>query len=178
MKSRVRGAQQRNEQAMEAHVERLMADNSFAVLRTRRARVALVVVASLLIVLMVPAWTLAGSIVGILAAVAAAVAWWLLKLSVRNVADLPDRFLDERQLAARNQVYVEAYRWYAGGTVILASVGIVAFIVLGEDPDTWTVDLTYEWCMGLFWTATAGAMLLPSMVLAIRDGEDVLSTSA
>jgi hypothetical protein len=178
VKSRVREAQQRNEQAIEANVERLMADNSFAKLRTRGARVALVVVATLLIVVMVPAWTLAGSIVGIFAAVAAAGTWWLLKLSVRDVADLPDRFLDERQLAVRNQVYVEAYRWFAGGTVILASVGIVAFIVRGEDPDIWTVDLTYEWCMGLFWTVMAGALLLPSMVLAIRDREDVLSTSA
>jgi len=50
-------------------------------------------------------------------------------LELRDVLDLPDRFLDERQLAVRNQVYVEAYRWYAGVTVILASAGLVAFSV-------------------------------------------------
>jgi len=54
----------------------------------------------------------------------------------------------------------------------------VAFIALGEDPDTWTVDLTWDWCMALFWTVMASALSLPSMVLAIRDREDVLTTSA
>ena len=71
-----------------------------------------------------------------------------------------------------------AYRWYAGVTVILASAGLVAFIVLGEDPDTGTVDLTYEWFTGLFWTVMASALALPSMVLAVCDREHVLSTSA
>jgi len=178
VKSHIGEAQQRNEEAVAANAERVLNDVTFAMFRTRRARLALVVGTSLLIVLMAPAWTLGGSIVGILTVVAATVAWWLLKLSVRDVADLPDRFLDERQLAVRNQVYVEAYRWFAGVTVILASAGLVAFIALGEDPDTWTVDLTWDWCMALFWTVMASALSLPSMVLAIRDREDVLTTSA
>jgi len=45
-------------------------DDTFAMLRTRRARLALVVGTSLLIVLMAPARTLGGSIVGILTVVA------------------------------------------------------------------------------------------------------------
>ncbi len=177
MKSRIRDAQQRSEAALAANAERLLNDDRFGALRTRRARVALVVGISLSIVLMVPAWTLGGSIVGLLTVLAVTVAWWLLKLSVRDVADLPDRFLDERQLTARNQVYVEAYRWYAGVTVILASAGLIAFIALGEDPDTWSVDLTWNWCMALFWTVMACALSLPTMVLALRDREDVLATS-
>ena len=177
MKSRIRDSQQRNEAAMAANVDRLLNDDRLATIRTRRARVALVVGNSSVIVFMVPAWTLGGSIVGILTVVAATVTWWLLKLSVRDVADLPDRFLDERQLTVRNQVYVEAYRWFAGVTVVLASAGLLAFIVLGEDPDTWTVDLTWDWCMALFWVVMACALSLPSMVLALRDREDVLATA-
>ena len=126
MKSRIRDVQQRNEASVAANAERLLNGDHFASLRTRRARVALVVVNSLVIVLMSPAWTLGGSIVGIVTVVAAAVAWWLLKLSVRDVADLPDRFLDERQLTVRNQVYVEACRWFAGVVVVLASAGLLA----------------------------------------------------
>ena len=75
-------------------------------------------------------------------------------------------------------MYAEAHRWNAGATSTLASAGLVAFIALGEDPDTWTVDLTWDWCMALFWTVIASALSLPSMVLAIRDREDVLTTSA
>lgn len=175
MKSRIRDARQRNEAALAANAERLLHDDHFAILRTRRARVGLVVASCSTIVLMVPAWTLGGSIVGIVTVMVAAAAWWLLKLSVRDVADLPDRFLDERQLAVRNQVYFEAYRWFAGVTVVLASAGLLAFIVRGEDPDTWTVELTWEWCMSLFWTLMACALALPSMVLALRDREDVLA---
>ena len=177
MRSRIRDAQQRNEAALAANAERLLNDDHFASLRTRRARVGLVIGNSSVIVLMIPAWTIGGSIVGILTVVAAALAWWLLKLSVRDVADLPDRFLDERQRTTRDQVYVEAYRWFAGVTVVLASAGLVAFVVLGEDPDTWTVDLTWDWCMALFWTVMAYALSLPSMVLALRDREDMLSAS-
>ena len=49
---------------------------------------------------------------------------------------------------------------------------------LGEDPDTWTVDLTWDRCMALFWTVTASALSLPPMVLAVRAREDVLTNSA
>ena len=155
-----------------------MSDDSFATLRTQRARVALDVWTSLWFVLMVPAWTLCGSLVGILAVVAGAVAWWLLKLSVRDVADLPDRFLDERQLAVRNQVYVE------GPPLVRRRdrdprVGRTGRVHCPwRRPDTGTVDLTYEWFTGLFWTVMASALALPSMVLAVCDREHVLSTSA
>ncbi len=174
MKSSIRRARQRNEDAIAANVERLMSDIRFTSLRTRRARVALVVILAALIVAMVPAWALGGSIVGVVAVVAAAITWWLLRLSVREVADLPDRFLDERQRAVRNEVYVEAYRWFSAVMVVLGSAGLVAFIALGQDPDTWSVDLTWNACMAMFWTVIGSALGLPSMVLALRDREDVL----
>jgi len=60
-----------------------------------------VVVLVAIIALMVPAWTVGGSIPGIVTVVAATIAWWLLRVSVREVADLPDRFLDERQRSVR-----------------------------------------------------------------------------
>lgn len=46
-----------------------------------------------------------------------------------------------------------------------------------KSPDTWTVDLTWDWCMALFWVVMACALSLPSMVLAMRDREDVLATA-
>jgi len=58
--------------------------------------------------------------------------------------------------------------------VVLASAGLLAFIALGKDPDTWTIDLSWNACMAVFWTVLGCALALPSMVLALRDREVVL----
>jgi len=103
--------------------------------------------------------------------IAAAVVWWMLRMSVRLVADLPEQYLDERQADLRNRSYVESYRWFAGLVVLLCSAGLLAFIVLGEDPDTWKVAVSYNAVMGLFWMLEAAALSIPSIVLALRDRE-------
>ena len=92
-------------------------------------------------------------------------------MSVRLVADLPEEYLDERQTDLRNGMYVESYRWFAGLVIILASWGLLAFIILGEDPDTWRVSPSYNAVMGLFWMLEAAALTIPSIVLALRDRE-------
>jgi hypothetical protein len=116
-------------------------------------------------------WVLFGSIPGILAVLVGIVVWWLLRMSVRLVADLPEEYLDERQSTLRNRLYVDAYRWFGGLVVLLASAGLVAFIVLGEDPDTWRVALSYNGVMGIFWMLEAAALSIPSIVLALKDRE-------
>ena len=74
----------------------------------------------------------------------AAGVWGLLRVSVRTIADLPDEYLDERQERVRNRAYVEAYRLLATIAVVGSSAGLVAFIVLGQDPDTWAVTLSWN----------------------------------
>jgi type IV secretory pathway VirB3-like protein len=162
---------QKNEQAVAARVEAIMADTRFAGLRTRPARVALAVTMIALIGIIPLVWVLFGSIPGILAVIVGIVVWWLLRMSVRLVADLPEEYLDERQSTLRNRLYVDAYRWFGGLVVLLASAGLIAFIVLGEDPDTWRVALTYNGVMGIFWMLEAAALSIPSIVLALKDRE-------
>ncbi len=162
---------EKNDEAVAARVEAIMADNRFAGLRTRRARVALAVTMIALIAVIPLSWVLFGSIPGILAVVVGIVVWWLLRMSVRLIADLPEDYLDERQTALRNSVYVDAYRWFGGVVVLLASAGLLAFIVLGEDPDTWRVALSYNGVMGIFWLLEAAALSIPSIVLALKDRE-------
>jgi hypothetical protein len=162
---------EKNEQAAAERAARILADTSFHRFRTRPARVALAVSMIALLAVIPAAWIILGSIAGALAVLAGIVVWWLLRMSVRLVADLPEEYLDERQLQLRNGVYVEGYRWLGGLVIMLASAGLLAFIVLGEDPDTWRVALSYNAVMGLFWMLEAAALSIPSIVLALRDRE-------
>jgi hypothetical protein len=87
---------------------------------------------------------------------------------VRTIADLPEDYLDERQAALRNAAYVEAYQWLGGLVGLLASAGLLAFIVLGQDPDTWSLSITWDAAMAIFWVVLGLVLALPSMVLALR----------
>lgn len=162
---------EKNEQLVAARVEQIMVDTRFQSLRTRKARVALAVAMSALIVVIPATWIVLGSIAGIVAVLVGVVVWWLLRMSVRLVADLPDEYLDERQTDLRNRSYLEAYRWLAGLVIVLAATALLAFIVLGEDPNTWSVALGYNTVMGIFWMLEAAALSIPSIVLALRDQE-------
>ncbi len=162
---------EKNEQLVAERAERLMSDTKFQALRTRPARIALSAVMIALIVTLPVIWVFAGLIPGVIAVIAAALVWWMLRLSVRLVADLPEQYLDERQTELRNRAYVESYRWFAGVVVLLSSAGLLAFIVLGENPDTWNITLSYNAVMGLFWMLEAAALSIPSIVYALRDRE-------
>ena len=50
---------------------------------------------------------------------------------MRTIADLPDEYLDERQLAVRNASYVESYRYLGTAVALAATVGLIAFVVQG-----------------------------------------------
>ncbi len=160
-----------NKQLVAERTERLMTDTRFQALRTPRARIALAVAMIALFVAIPAAWILLGSIAGVVAVLVGIVVWWMLRMSVRLVADLPEEYLDERQSTLRNRSYVDAYRWFAGLIILVASAGILAFIVLGEDPDSWNITLSYNAVMGIFWMIEAAALSIPSIVLALRDRE-------
>ena len=168
LKERWSAAKERNAAAVGERADRLMADTHYDWLRTRRARVALVVGYVLALAVVALCYLALGSVAGILAVVLAICVWVLLRLSVRTIADLPEQYLDERQAALRNEVYVEAYQWLGGIVGLLASAALVAFIVLGQDPDTWSISITWDAAMALFWVVLGLVLALPSLVLALR----------
>lgn len=157
------------EAAVERNAERQMTDTRFDALRGRTGRRVLVAGMTASIVLGPVAWLAAGSLAGIASVIISAALWWALQLSVRTVADLPAQYLDERQERVRDRAYLEAYRILAALVVVLASAGLLAFIVLGQDPDTWAITLTWNGCMAIFWVIVAAALALPSMVVAVRE---------
>lgn len=156
-------------QALERNVEAQMTDTRFNWLRRRTGRRVLVVAMAVTIAVGPVAWIAGGSVWGIASVCATALLWWALRISVRTVADLPAEFLDERQERVRDRAYVEAYRILAAIAVVGASAGLLAFIVLGQDPDTWSLTLSWNAVSAIFWALTASALALPSMVLAITD---------
>lgn len=169
LKERWNASKERNAEAVAKRADVLMADTRYDRLRTRKARIGLVVafVASLLLV--AACYLVLGSIAGILAVVVAIGVWVLLRLSVRTIADLPDEYLDERQEALRNAAYVQAYQWLGSIVGVLASCALLAFIVLGQDPDTWSVSITWNGAMALFWVVLGLVLALPSLVLALNS---------
>ncbi len=162
---------EKRERLVAERTARIMADTRFQRLRTRPARILLASSMGALVLVIPATWIGVGSLAGIAAVGVGLVVYWLLRMSVRLVADLPEEYLDERQSELRNRGYVEAYRWLGSLAVVLASAGVLAFIVLGKDPNSWRVELSYELVMAIFWMVTAAALSIPSIVLALRDRE-------
>ena len=173
MTTRWHTVREQNDDAVVDRAERILTESRFASLRTRRSRVSLVTAETALIAATPLAWIALGAISGILTVVGAFAVLYLLRRSVRVVADLPDDLLDERQLAFRNATYVEAYRYLAGFVVIMASAGLLAFVVNADATDTWTVDLAWEDVMAAFWVIQLLALALPTMAVALRDGGEI-----
>lgn len=162
-------ARERRELAVEKQAEAMLSDQKYSRLRSRGARIALVVTMAAIIALNPVAWILGGSLIGLGVVLLSFVVWGALRVSVRVIADLPDSVLDERQVAERNAVYLEAYRWFAGLVMLAATVGLIWLVVAGNEFSAITFTLTWEAGMAVFWFLEMCALALPSMVLALRD---------
>lgn len=165
-------AREREDADLQRRVDRLQRDVRFQWLRTRGARLVLVAVTALLCIGVLPAFALGGGIIGSVVAALAWLGWWLLRVSVRLVADLPDRFLDERQRAVRDRAYLDAYRIFASIVGGLATIGLIAFTLASEN-DAVTLTITWGQGIGLTMFLLVLASVLPSMVVAVRDRGEV-----
>jgi hypothetical protein len=173
MNSRWDDALDRTDAAVAERAERVLSDQRFPALRTRRARVALVVAQVVTIVLMPVVWLAADAVAGMAMVIVSMVVLSLLRRSVRVVADLPDDVLDERLRGRRNAAYLEAYRYFDGLLMVAAAVGLFAFLLNADETDVWTVDLTWGMVMGAFWTLTVMGLALPSMAVALMSGSEL-----
>jgi hypothetical protein len=90
-------------------------------------------------------------------------------MSVRAVPDLADRFLDERQRAVKNRLYVWAYLilgWtIAGG----ATIALMSFVAVSPDGATLTVPLTWNVSVGLVLFITTFISVLPYIVVSMME---------
>jgi hypothetical protein len=164
---------ERKEADLERKVERVQSDRKFQSLRSRRIRRILVIASALLCVGIIPGFAQGGVIVGALVAMAAGASWWILRISVRTIADLPDRFLDERQRAIRDRAYFNAYRIYVSIMGGLATIALVTFVLVSEN-DAVTLTTTWNQAIGVVMFVLVLASALPSMVVAWLDAGEVV----
>ena len=160
--------QSRHERAVADMVETVMRDTRWDRLRTRRARLTTVAAMISLLAAIPIAWIALPAAAALGLIVVAVGVWWALRMSVRVIADLPEEYLDERQIRVRDRAYLDAYRWFAGITLLGATLGLVWFAVV-SDHDVVTVEISWGAVMAVFWAFEGLALTLPSMVLALQE---------
>lgn len=97
------------------------------------------------------------------------VSWFLLRQSVRLIADAPEEALDERMIRQRDRSYLIAYRWLAAAGVGLVT-GLMIFSVFTDaqtSSDGFNYQLAFTWpqVQAIFWLVTGYALMLPSMAM-------------
>jgi hypothetical protein len=95
--------------------------------------------------------------------------WFLLRVSVRLIADAPDEALDEMMVAQRNHSYLVAFRWFTALTFAAITV-LMAFAIFSDgqpDSDGFTYLLEFTWpqVQAIFWIFAAYTFMLPSMAM-------------
>lgn len=154
-------------------VEKQLNDTKWDGLRTQRARFVLLVVSNVAILFGTGFLVAVGdnrwatySLIHILLIF---VFWFLLRQSVRLVADAPEEALDEMMLQLRNRAYVIAFRWLSVlGFVIITA--LMAFAIVSDfdeagDGFNYLVPLTWPQVQAIFWLVVAYVLMLPSMAL-------------
>ena len=95
--------------------------------------------------------------------------WFLLRQSVRLIADAPEEALDERMIRQRDRSYLLAYRWMASFSFALATALMVYAIVTDfqTDSDGFNYQLAFTWpqVQATFWLVLGYSFMLPSMAM-------------
>ena len=95
--------------------------------------------------------------------------WFLLRQSVRLVADAPEEALDERMVRQRDRSYLVAYRWLSSIAAFLVTVLMVYSVVADSQisSDGFNYQLAFTWpqVQALFWLVFGYAFMLPSMAM-------------
>jgi uncharacterized membrane protein len=94
----------------------------------------------------------------------------LLRVALREVADLPDRYLDERQRTVRNAIYLKAYQYLAGFFLLITVAIFAAGIAADFSDEKLTVQLSFEQLSALAWLFVGPIMIAPNVALALSKG--------
>lgn len=97
------------------------------------------------------------------------VSWFLLRQSVRLIADAPEEALDERMIRQRDRSHLIAYRWLAATGVGLVT-GLMIYSVFTDaqtSSDGFNYQLAFTWpqVQAIFWLVMGYSVMLPSMAM-------------
>ena len=100
-----------------------------------------------------------------------AVAYLLLRQASRLITDLPDTYLDERQLQIRDESFTIAYKGLAGALSVAALVGLVSAVLASSDGTIALPAVSTAGVISAAWTVAVIAQSLPAAVLAWRESD-------
>ena len=108
--------------------------------------------------------------IGILGVIPIFLVWWLIRVSVRLVADAPDEFLDELQVRQRDRTYLHSFRILAGLVSAMAVVLMIYVISMDYSSvnsiDYYKFSMTFGQVNALIWAILGSVILVPNLVLA------------
>ncbi len=115
--------------------------------------------------------------IGILGVIPIFLIWWLLRISVRLVADAPDEYLDEFQVRQRDRTYLHSFRILAGLVSALA-VALMIFVISMDyvsidSIDYYEISLTFGQVNSIIWLILGSVILVPNLVLAWNQAKAV-----
>ena len=162
------------------NIDVVMNDTKWDGIRTAKAQ-RLLVVAGVLSLVAAPTlfWfeDFIKSGIGILGVLPIFLIWWLLRISVRLVADAPDEYLDEFQVQQRDRTYLHSFRILAGLTSALA-VALMVFVISSdyvsvESIDYYEISMTFGQVNAIIWAILGSVILVPNLVLAWNQSKAV-----
>ena len=160
------------------NIENVMNDTKWDGIRTSRAQRILVVLGVISLIASPVIFWFEDYLkpgIGILTIIPIFLIWWLLRISVRLVADAPDEFLDELQLQQRDRTYLHSFRILAGVSsaiaVTLMIVVISMDVVTVGDVERYRLDLTFGQVNAVVWAILGSIILVPNLVLAWRQSQ-------
>jgi uncharacterized oligopeptide transporter (OPT) family protein len=154
-------------------IQEFMVDTKFDGLRTAGAKRALVFLGCFTIAAATLLYWFEASLflgAGLIGVGLVFLAWWLLRVSTRLVADAPDEALDEFQVRQRDRTYLDAYR--ALGAVVTVLAGVLMAVVISTDAvtvgnvDRYQLTFDFGQVTGVIWFCLSATMLIPNLVLA------------
>lgn len=158
----------------------VMNDTKWDGLRTSRAQKLLVVLGVISLVASPVVFWFEDYIkpgIGILTVIPIFLIWWLIRLSVRLVADAPDEYLDELQLRQRDRTYLHSYRVLA--TIVSALAVSLMIVVISMDYvtvdaiDYYELSVTFGQVNAVIWAILGSTILVPNLVLAWNQSKGV-----
>lgn len=161
-------------------IETVMNDTKWDGIRTSRAQRILVSLGVVSLIASPVVFWFEDSIkpgIGILTIIPIFLIWWLLRISVRLVADAPDEFLDELQVQQRDRTYLHSFRILAG---VVSAIAVTLMIVVismdvttvGET-DLYRLELTFGQVNAVIWSILGSTILVPNLVLAWNQAKGV-----
>ncbi len=171
--AQVYGLRPASNEKLAKNINTVMQDTKWDAIRTSKAQKLLVVLgATSLIAAPLAFWfeDLFKPGYGILAVLPIFLIWWLLRISVRLVADAPDEYLDEFQVRQRDRTYLHSFRILAGVVTTLA-IALMILTIASDYESKGNVDyynfaLTFGQVNAIIWSILGSTILIPNMVLA------------